>query len=251
MILAEKAAGRRDLIEKLEKWLRELVDEASGRMISLEEGFDGWITLTPDDELIRSIISIQTRLNPMAAERPPFPARVLKLTDSKILLEYPTIDGTTARVSFLTSFFAGSLGYSGDQPRMFLESLGIFEGAPISLAAGSLSINQLKLLSEQTLRGLDRIMIFNAVAGEVDKVLSGRRLRNLIAYHEALTLLTHVLYVRLGAGLEKAVERVEEEMKSISKAIFVKPLSWKILLKIAGKEPFFNLLSRSSLQDPL
>jgi len=243
MILAEKVYGRREVLKGLEKWLRNLVREAAEIEIRLEEGPNGWIILTPDDELIGSMINLQTKINPIAVGRPPFPARVLKLTDSKIILEYPTEEGMTVTRTFSTSSFAASLGCSGGQPRAFLELAGICENAPISLAAENPSFIQLKLLLEQILRGLDRIMVLNANPQEVDKAISSSRLRGLIVIHEPLTLLAHMLYVRLGARLEKVAEKVREEVENISRGVLVKPLSWKMLLEAvgSGKEPFFLL----------
>lgn len=229
MILAEKIDGRRDLIKRLEEWLEELIREAYDGEIRLEEGFDGWITLTPDEEIIRSAIELQVRMSPIASGRPPYPARVLELTESKIIVEYPRPERKTITKSFPTRSFAATLGYSHDRPKDFLNLVGIFEGAPVSLAAGSPSRAQLRLLSEQVLRGLDRMVILRATAREVEEALASRRLRNLIAHHEPLTLLAHMLYVRLGADLEKAYERAREELEKISRSIVVKPLPWKEL----------------------
>ena len=240
MILAEKIDGRRDLVKRLEEWLKELVREAYDGEIRLEEGFDGWITLTPDEEIIRSTIELQVRMSPIASGKPPYLARVLKLTESKILVEYPSPEEKTIVKSFSTRSFAATLGYSHDRPKDFLNLIGIFEGAPVSLAAGSPSRTQLKLLFEQVLRGLDRIMLLRVTTREVEEVLASRRLRDLIAYHEPLTLLTHMLYVRLGADLEKAYERAREELEKISRSIVVKPLPWKELDEALRLEKSFQ-----------
>lgn len=229
MILAEKVDGRRDLLKRLKEWLEDLLGEAYDGEICLEEGFDGWMILTPDEEIIRSTIGLQVKMNPIASDRPPYLARVLRLTEPKILVERPSLKEKTIVKSFSTRSFAATLGYPQDRPKDFLNLIGIFEEAPVSLAAGSPSRTQLKLLFKQILRGLDRIMLLRVTAREVEEVLASRRLRNLIAYHEPLTLLAHMLYVRLGVDLEKAYERARDELEKISRDIVVKLLPWKEL----------------------
>lgn len=221
MILVEKAVGRRELVRAIEAWLNKALEEASDFKVEVMEGFDGWIIIMPDEELVKAVIRLQARIDPISSGKPPYTARVQEITESRIIVEYPDPDGFTVRKVLSASSFAAGLGYDGDKPMAFLESSGILEGAPVSLAAGMPSIIQLKLLAEQIMRGLDRVMILNAAISEVDEVSD--LLRDQIAYYDHLTLSTHILYLRLGARLDKLVERLREKLPS---GVIIKPLPW-------------------------
>ncbi|MEM2847050.1 MAG: hypothetical protein QW624_05435 [Nitrososphaerota archaeon] len=222
MILAEKAMGRWDLIKAVETWLNRALEEASDFRAEVAEGSGGWITVKPDEELIETVIRLQARLDPISSGKPPYTARVHEIGRSKIIIEYPLPNGLTVRKMLSASSFAAGLGYDGDRPIEFLEVAGIFEGAPISLAADMPSLIQLELLAEQMIRGLDRVMILNAAISEVDEI-SGL-LGDQIAHHDHLTLSTHILYLRLGARLDKLTRKLREKLPD---GAIIKPLPWK------------------------
>ncbi len=227
MILAEKSGGRRELVKVIEAWLNGVLREASDTRAEVREGFSGWMMIAPDNDLIKTIIQLETRLDPIASGKPPYTARIQSLTDSRLIIEYPNPDGKTVKKILSTRSFAAGLGYDGNDPAEFLEHVGIFEDAPVSLAAGMPSMIQLELFIKQVLRGLDRIMILNAAISEVNEV--SNKIEGLIAYHEHLTLSAHMLYLRLGVKLDKLVERLWREMPG---GVIIKPLPWNQLSKL-------------------
>lgn len=233
MLLAEKLDQRDDLAEVLREWLQELAEDASAGNVYVDKTADGWMLLDVEDEpLMSSIIGLQTRINPVVSGKPPYPARIIKLGEARIRVEYPSPEGRTIHKSLLTNSFAASLGYWGEDPKSFLEAAGILEGAITSISADSPSLIQLKLTREYILRGLDRLLILNAAPQEVRAALASQQVRDLIAEEEALTLSTHILYVKLGVTLGKAFERVGEEFEAISRDIKVQPLPWKRLTEV-------------------
>jgi hypothetical protein len=221
MILAERSGGRRELVRAIEEWLNGLLEEASDFEVEVREGADSWITITPDEELVETMIRLQVRIDPISLGKPPYTARVEDIAGSRIVVEHPSPGGVTVRRALSASSFAAGLGYGGDKPMEFLESVGIFEGAPMSISAGMPSIIQLELLAEQVMRGLDRIIILNAAIGEVDELVD--LFRNQIAHHEHLTLSVHMLYLRLGTRLDKLVNRLRQKLPG---GVTAKPLPW-------------------------
>lgn len=240
MILAEKAMEREKLVQAIEAWLNKALEEASDIKVKVMEGLGGWITVTPDEELIEAIIRLQARINPISSGKPPYAARIQEITESRIIAEYPSPDGFTVRKVLPVNSFAAGLGYDGDKSIEFLESAGVFKGAPISLAANMPSMIQLELLAEQILRGLDRIIVLNAAISEVDNI--NNLLRDQIAYHDHLTLSAHILYPRLGARMDKLVKRLREKLPS---GVVIKPLPWSQVARFleSGNLHLENLLA--------
>lgn len=228
MILAEKLDQRGDLASVLSEWLQELAGDASCGSIYVDKTADGWMILNVEDEvLMNSIIRLQTRLNPIISDKPPFPMRILKVGEASIKAEHPDHEGKTIYKFFSTASFAACLGYGGEDPRGFLEAAGIIEGSVASISAGLPSVFQLKLTREYILRGLDRLLILNAAPQEVEAVLATTNVGDLIAEKQALTLSTHVLYVKLGISLVKAYEKLRKGFDAVSREIKIKPLSWE------------------------
>ncbi len=228
MLLAEKLDKRSGLAEALREWLQELVEDAAGGNVYVDKTADGWMLLDVEDEaLARSIIRLQTRINPIVSDKPPFPVRILKVGETRIRVEYPNLEGKTMHKSFSTTSFAASLGYGGEDPKGFLEAAGIIEESITSISADLPSLTQLELTREYVLRGLDRLLILNAAPQEVRAVLATQRAGDLIAESQALTLSTHILYIKLGVTLGKAVERLREEFEKISGEIKIRPLPWE------------------------
>ena len=221
MILAERVVGRGGLIRAIEEWLNGLLEEASGLRVEVREGVDGWIVIEPDEELVETMIRLHARINPISSGKPPYAARVEDISGSKVVVEYPSPNGVTVKRILSASSFAAGLGYGGDKPLEFLESVGVIEGAPVSLSADMPSLIQLELLAEQVMRGLDRIMILNAAIGEVDKLIDF--FGDQIAYHDHLTLLAHMLYLRLGTRLDKFMNRLRQRVPG---GVIIKPLPW-------------------------
>lgn len=231
MILVEKLDQRSDLAGVLREWLRGLAEDAGCGDVHVDETEDGWMLLEVENEvLMASIIRIQTRINPIVSDKPPFPVRILRLGETTIKAEYPDLEGKTVQKSFPLELFAACLGYGGEDSRSFLEAAGFVEGSVISISAGLPSFTQLKLTREYLLRGLDRLLVLNAAPQEVRAVLESQEITNLIAEMGALTLSTHVLYVRLGVTLDKALRKLVEVFNTVSDDIEVKPLPWKNLL---------------------
>ncbi|MCS7132526.1 MAG: hypothetical protein NZ918_02235 [Aigarchaeota archaeon] len=240
MILAEKLDQRSDLANVLREWLQRLADDAACGNVSVDKTADGWMHLEVEDEvLMGSIIRIQTRINPIVSDKPPFPVRILRVGETSIKAERPDLEGKNIYRSFSTTSFAASLGYDGEDSRRFLEAGGIIEGSIVSISADLPSFTQLKLTEEYILKGLDRLLIHNAAPQEVKAVLANQEIRNLIVEEQPLTLSTHLLYLKLGAALTKAYERLKEELETISSEIKIKPLSWGELIgarvKLLGK----------------
>ncbi|RLE47486.1 MAG: hypothetical protein DRJ31_08795 [Candidatus Methanomethylicota archaeon] len=241
IVLAEKADVREGFQRILGEWIQELLEDVPGEEISIERSSDGWIILGPDDELVKSTIRLQARIPPIASENPPYTARIARISEGRVLVEYPDVRGETVRRSISPSSLAASLGYVGGDPISFLENAGLCEGGPISISANLPSLIQSKLLAKQVLRGLNRLLILNAIAPEVEEVLASDGIRGLIADYESLTLSAHIAYVRIGVKLEKASEKVSEGFENISKDIVVKPLSWDRLIEYWKPIPYEGL----------
>lgn len=221
MILAERAIKRGDLPEAIQAWLNGALEEASDLEVKVTTGPGGWITIMPDEEIIESMIRLQVRMDPIASGKPPYTARVKEIAGSRVIAEHPSPDGSTIRRVLPTSSLAAGLGYHGDKPLEFLAAVGIFEGAPISLAASMPSMTQLELFAEQIMRGLDRVAILDASVGEIDEICN--LLGDQIAHHDHLTLSAHMLYSRLGARLDKLVKNLQKNLPSQA---IIKPIPW-------------------------
>ena len=227
LVLSEKLDVRTDLREKLSELLRELVGKASGGIVSVGRTTDGWMSVEADDEiLVRSIIKLETFMNPVASGKPPYTAYVREVADDEIKIAYPTPSGKTVWKTMSTRRFAATLGYDDDEARRFLEGVGIFRGSMVSVAADAASALQLKLMRRMILKGLDVIFVMRAARQEVDHITQLPGISRLIADQQALTLSSHILYVKLGVSLYKVYEKVREAADAISKEIDLRPIPW-------------------------
>lgn len=231
MILAEKLDQRSALAGLLREWLQELAEDAACGSVYVDRTEDGWMVLQAENEsLMGSIIGIQTRINPVVSDKPPYSVRILRVGETSIKAECPDLEGKTIYKSFPTTSFATCLGYDGEDPGGFLEAAGFTEGSIISISAGLPSFTQLKLTKEYILRGLDRLLILNAAPQEVKTILANHMIKNLVAERQALTLSIQLLYIKLGIALTKAYRRLKEEFETISDEIKIKPLPWSGLM---------------------
>ena len=98
LVLSEKLDVRGDLGERLQERLQKLVEEASGGSVEVDRTADGWMIVNSDDDvLVESIIRLETRINPVASEKPPHLAYVRDVTETKIRLAYPTPRGESVQ----------------------------------------------------------------------------------------------------------------------------------------------------------
>ena len=229
MITLAERVWRRDVVSGLEDWLSRMLSEAGGGWVRVSRREDGWLILEAEDErLASSILKLYTRLPIVAQSREPRTAKILELEEKILRYCYPSEEGSAA-LEAETARWAASLGSATSSPKVFLEAAGIVEGAAVSVSVGLPSLLQLSLLREALLRGLDRVLLIDLTPPEVEKLLqeSGR----LIAYHEPLTTLTHLLYIKLGVRLDKALETIRKRLERIAPGSTLRPLSWKTLAR--------------------
>ena len=232
LILSERAYRRSEAVLRLEEWLRDNLRKASGGEAKVKLLADGWIGVEADDEtLLASIIKLNTELNPIISSRPPIAARIAEVGREEIAYAYPGLDGLTRRGRCSISELMAQLGLCGEPLDEVLEAAGLVEGSAISLTLDSPSSLQLDLLREDVQRGLDRVLLIDLAPGEVEELLSRPLVKNLIAYHRALTLLIHVIYIKLGARLDKAFRKLSREAEKLFENPTLKPLSWRKLIK--------------------
>jgi len=233
LVLSERLDVRGDLGDRLQERLQELVEEASGGSVEVDRTAEGWMIIDTEDEtLLRSIIRLETKMNPIASEKPPHLAYIKEVTETKIRIAYPTPHGENVQKTFLTEKFAASLGCYEESLKDFLEKVGVFRGSFVSISADAPSALQLRLLRELAIRGLDYLLILNAAPQEIEDLLALQRIGALIADHQALTLTMHILGIKLGVTLSRAYERIREETEAISRDIIIKPLLWNSLSKL-------------------
>lgn len=229
MIVLAERVWRRDAVSGLEKWLSEMLSKAGGGWVKVSAREDGWLTLEAGDErLAASTLSLYTRLPVVAQAREPKTAKILELGERTLRYCYPSKEGGIS-VEAGTAEWSVSLGSATDKPRAFLEAAGIVEGAAVSVSLGLPSLLQLSLLREALLKGLDRVLLIDLTPLEVEELL--REAGHLIAYHEPLTVLTHLLYLKLGVKLDKAVKTLERHLEKIAPGSTARPLSWKALAR--------------------
>ncbi|MCD6236100.1 MAG: hypothetical protein J7J94_03835 [Thaumarchaeota archaeon] len=233
LVLSERLDFRRDLGEKLGDWLRKTLERASGgRRVEVDKTGEGWMLVNSEDEpLLRTLIRLETDMDPVAEGKPPYTARVEEISEKSIKLAYPAPNGRTIRKTLSLRSFSAALGYDFEDPRRALEGVGVFRGSAVSIAAEAPSTLQVRFARRVELKGLDLLFVLNAAPQEVDEVLNRREIAGLIAEHQQLTLTVHVLYVRLGVGLEKAYERVRERFEELSGEIVIKPAPWIGMLR--------------------
>ena len=241
LILAERPWKRVEAISRLEEWFREIYLEAGGRFLKLSQEEGGWVTVEADDEqLLTSILKLNTRLDSMSSMNPPHTAKVVKIGRGKVSYEYPLPDGSTTRNTFYAKDWAIQLGYEGDDAEDFLEALGVVEGMSISTSLNMPSSIQRRVFLDEVLRGLDRISLIDLTPQEVEEILESG-FKGFTAFYETLTPLTHIVYLKLGASLDKASKRLEALIHSIAPEASYKPLSWRRLSKIDWSEAQFEI----------
>ena len=232
LVLAERPWKRMEAVSKLEEWLREIFLEAGGGSLKLSQGEDGWIVAEADDEqLLTSILRLNTRLDSISSMGPPHTAKIMKISRGKILYEYPLPDGSTMRVTSYVRDWATQLGYEEDDAEEFLEMLGVIEGMSISTSLNMPSLIQRRIFLDEVIRGLDRIVLIDLAPQEVEKVLESG-FRGFTAIYETITPLTHIVYLKLGASLEKASKRLGALMQGVAPKAYHKPLKWKKLSRV-------------------
>lgn len=229
LVLAERPWKRMEAFSKLEEWLRRIFLEAGGGYIKLSQGEGGWIIVEADDErLLASILRLNTRLDPISSIDPPHTAKITKISRGKIFYEYPLPDGSTAKATSYARDWAVQLGYQGDDVEEFLKALGVIEGVPIGISLNMPSLTQKKIFLDGIIKGLDRIILIDLAPQEVEKILEAG-FRGYTATYDTITPLTHMIYVKLGASLNKASKRLETLMQGIAPKASHKPLKWRKL----------------------
>jgi len=241
LILAERPWKRVEAISRLEEWFREIYLEAGGRFLKLSQEGGGWVTVEADDEeLLTSILKLNTRLDSMSSVNPPHTAKVVKICRGKVSYEYPLPDGSTTGNAFYAKDWAIQLGYEGDDAEDFLEALGVVEGMPISTSLNMPSLIQRRVFLDEVLRGLDRIGLIDLTPQEVEEILESG-FKGFTAFYETLTPLTHIVYLKLGSSLDKASKRLEALIHSIAPGASYRPLSWRRFSKMDWSEARFEI----------
>jgi len=241
LILAERPWRRMEAVSRLEEWFREIYLEAGGRFLKLSQEGGGWVAVEADDEqLLTSILKLNMRLDSMSSMNPPHTAKVVKIGRGKVSYEYPLPDGSTTRNTFYAKDWAIQLGYEGDDAEDFLEALGVVEGMPISISLNMPSLIQRRVFLDEVLRGLDRISLIDLTPQEVEEILESG-FKGFTAFYETLTPLTQIVYLKLGASLDKASKRLEALIHSIAPGASYRPLSWRRLSKIDWIEAQFEI----------
>ena len=241
LVLAERPWRRMEAASRLGEWLREIFLEAGGGSLKLSQGEGGWIIVEADDEqLLASILRLNTKLDSVSSIDPPHTAKIVKISRGKIFYEYPLPDGSTTGNAFYAKDWAIQLGYEGDDAEDFLEALGVVEGMPISTSLNMPSLIQRRVFLDEVLRGLDRIGLIDLTPQEVEEILESG-FKGFTAFYETLTPLTHIVYLKLGSSLDKASKRLEALIHSIAPGASYRPLSWRRLSKIDWSEARFEI----------
>jgi len=241
LVLAERPWRRREAVSKLEDWLRNIFLEAGGGSLKLFQGEDGWIIAETDDEqLLASILRLNTRLDSIASRDPPHTAKIVKTSRGKVFYEYPLPDGLTVKATSYARDWAAQLGYEGDDIEGFLEALGVVEGMSISTSLNMPSLIQKRIFLDAVIKGLDRIILIDLAPQEVEEVLE-LGFRGFTAIYETITPLTHIVYLKLGASLEKASKRLGVLMQSVAPKASHRSLDWRKLSTINWDENLFEI----------
>jgi len=241
LVLAERPWRRMEAVSRLEEWLREIFLEAGGGSLKLSKAEDGWIIVEADDErLLASILRLNTRLDSVSSIDPPHTGKITKIGRGKIFYEYPLPDGSTVRKTSYARDWAIQLGYEGDDAEEFLEALGMVEGMSISTSLNMPSLIQRRIFLDEVFRGLDIIVLIDLAPQEVEKILESG-FQGFAAVFETITPLIHIVYLKLGANLDKASKRLGTLMQGIAPKASHKPLNWRKLSTINWNENQFEI----------
>jgi len=241
LVLAERPWRRMEAASRLEEWLREIFLEAGGGSLKLSQGEGGWIIVEADDEqLLASILRLNTKLDSVSSIDPPHTAKIVKISRGKVFYEYPLPDGSTVRKTSYARNWAIQLGYEGDDAEEFLEALGVVEGMSISISLNMPSLIQRRIFLNEVFKGLDRIVLIDLTPQEVEKILESG-FQGFTAIYETITPLTHIVYLKLGANLDKASKRLGVLVQSMVPKASHKPLSWRKLSTINWDENQFDI----------
>ena len=241
LILAERPWRRVEAVSRLEEWVKRVFLEAGGRSLKLSKGEGGWIRVEADDErLLSSILRLNMRFDPISTTGQPHAAKVVKIGRGRVSYEYPLPDGSTMRKTFHSRDWAVQLGYEGDDSEEFLEALGVVEGMSISTSLNMPSSIQMRMFLDEVLRGLDRIVLIDLTPQEVEEILESG-FNGFTAFYETITPLTHIIYLKLGASLDRASKRLEALIHGIAPGASYRPLSWRRLSMIDWSEVQFEM----------
>ena len=241
LILAERPWRRVEAVSRLEEWVKRVFLEAGGRSLKLSKGEGGWIRVEADDErLLSSILRLNMRFDPISTTGQPHAAKVVKIGRGRVSYEYPLPDGSTMRNTFHSRDWAVQLGYEGENSEEFLEALGVVEGMSISTSLNMPSSIQMRMFLDEVLRGLDRIVLIDLTPQEVEEILESG-FNGFTAFYETITPLTHIIYLKLGASLDRASKRLEALIHGIAPGASYRPLSWRRLSMIDWSEVQFEM----------
>ncbi len=233
MLLAERPWRRGEVGSLLSEWIMGEAEASGAGWVELRSRGDGWLILEAENpELISSIIKLYAYL-PLTVEGPPYTAKITRMDERVVEFAYPSNRGEEVAVAGVDEW-AASLGGGGEQ---FLRAVGIVEGGPVSISLNLPSVAQVALLEEALKRGLDRIMLLDLAPQEVEDLMKDKETRGFIAGHLPLTLLNHILYIKLGSRLERALERIGMRAESLGGSVI--PLPWEKLREVGrvGVEP--------------
>ena len=228
MLLAERPWRRGGVEQLLLEWIEGEAESSGAGWVGLRSRGDGWLVLEAENpELISSILRLYAYL-PLPAGEQPRTAKITRIGGGRVEFAYPGARGEE-RGAAEVGEWAASLGGWGEQ---FLRAAGIVEGGPVSISLNLPSIIQVALLEEWVRHGLDRVILIDVAPQEVEELARDRETRGFIAGHLALTLLNHILYIRLGSRLDRALERIGRKAESLGATVI--PLPWRILREQLG-----------------
>lgn len=229
LVLADRVYRRREAVSGVEEWLGRALAEAGGGGVRVGVSAEGWLTVEAEDErLATSILRLYARF-PLTLPRRRWPktVKLLQTRGKELIYAYPTPEGGAVKERARAAEWAAALGSPPEEAEGFLEAAGVVEGGAASVSAGLPSLLQLKLVKEMFRRGLDSLLLIDLAPQELLNLLRDPMIGRLVARHDPLTTLTHLLYLRLGVGLERGLRRVEKA----AQGALVKALSWRALAR--------------------
>jgi len=231
IVLADMEHVRRSAVSGVEGWLNRMLADAGGGGARITVSRDGWLILEADDEeLASSILKLYTRLPLIIRDpKPPQTAKVLEVREGVVRYVRPLADGSALRREAKAAEWAVSLGAESNSAEAFLEAVGIVGGAPVSVSLNLPSLLYMRLVREMITEGLDRVLLLDAVPPEVESLLEEPEIGRLVARHEPLTILTHLIYLKLGVRLDRALRKIEERLESLAPGAMVRGLSWQAM----------------------
>ena len=231
MLLSDRVWRRRDVISRLSEWIQDEAESSDAGWARVKSRDDGWLVLEAENQaLMDSILKLYAYFPLPASTKPPYTVKITRITGKSIEYAYPFMEGERKAVASLKAWTA-SLGGMDDVS--FLQAAGIVEGAAAGVSLNLPSMKQAELVWEALRIGLDRILLIDVAPQEAAELLADRRTRGFIASHRALTLLTHILYLKLGSRTERALDRVMERLEPLgAKAI---PMPWRTLRECMGR----------------